>query len=212
METNITDKAGLVMRTVDAVDHEGNPAKLLTAARTYDTTIDDLWNALTDVDRLARWFLPASGDLRPGGRFQIEGHAGGEVLACEPPDRFDITWEFGGATSWVTVELTEDGPERTRIELRHVAHVPKEMWDQFGPGAVGIGWDLALLGLDLHLASGEERSPDAVREWELSPDAQAFKAACSTAWGDASIASGVDPEQARAAAERAMAFYTPSEE
>ena len=53
--------------------------------RRYDAAIEDVWDAVTDPDRLKRWFLPISGDLRVGGTFQLEGNAGGEILSCEPP-------------------------------------------------------------------------------------------------------------------------------
>ncbi len=40
------------------------------------------------------------------------------------------------------------------IHLEHIAHVEGDLWDRFGPGAVGVGWDLALMGLARYLASG----------------------------------------------------------
>ena len=54
--------------------------------------------------------------------------------------------------SWLEVKLTpaDDG---TTLELIHEAHVDPDLWDQFGPGAVGVGWDLALLGLGLYVDS-----------------------------------------------------------
>ncbi len=36
----------------------------------YDTGIDDLWSALTDLGRLARWLGEFEGDLRLGGEFR----------------------------------------------------------------------------------------------------------------------------------------------
>lgn len=212
MDISAIDMAGLVTRTVGTVDHEDGPARQLTATRTYDTTIEDLWSALTDAERIPRWFLPVSGDLAPGGRFQLEGNAGGEVLSCEPPERFEITWEYGGATSWVTVLLREESPEQTSLELRHTAHVPDDLWEEYGPGATGVGWDLALMGLALHLSSGETISPEQAATWEASAEAHVFKTELSTAWGEASIAAGTDPDAARAAAQRTLAFYTGIEE
>src|SRR6266567_7115218 len=58
----------------------------------YDTDIDDLWSALTDPGRLARWHGQVTGDLRPGGEFRIYIEADdlestGRVEACEPPRR-----------------------------------------------------------------------------------------------------------------------------
>ena len=103
--------------------------------------------------------LPVSGDLRLGGRYQLQGNAGGEITRCEPPRLLGVTWEFGGERSWVEVRLTAEGAERTRLDLEHEAHVPPEFWDQYGPGAVGVGWDGALLGLGHHLLGGPAVDP-----------------------------------------------------
>lgn len=213
MEIDAIEKAGLITRGVEAVDRDGRPARLLTAARAYPTAVEDLWDAVTNIERIPRWFLPISGDLRPGGRFQLEGNAAGEVLECDPPRSFEITWEYGGDVSWVTVALSGDpGGDEAELEVRHLAHVPDDLWDQYGPGAVGIGWDLGLMGLDLHLSGGESLDPEEVRSWGTTPSARAFIDESSTAWATASIAGGSDEAVARASAERVTAFYTVAEE
>ena len=51
------------------------------------------------------------------------------------------------------------GTESTTLVLEHTAIVPDEMWAQFGPGAVGVGWDGGLLGLSLHLRGGSIGDP-----------------------------------------------------
>ena len=135
MDIDAIAKAGLVTRTVETVDRNGRPAKLLIVGRTYATDVDDLWDTVTNVERIPRWFLPVTGELRLGGRYQLESNAGGEILECDPPRRFAITWEYGDEISWVTVELRDD-PEahQAHIELRHLAHMPDNLWDQYGPG------------------------------------------------------------------------------
>ena len=60
--------------------------------RRYDAPIEDVWEACTVPDRLDRWFLSVTGDLRPGGSFQLHGNAGGEIMECEPPHRLRISW------------------------------------------------------------------------------------------------------------------------
>src|SRR5580693_4041037 len=62
----------------------------------YDTDIDDLWSALTDPGRLARWYGQVEGDLRLGGEFRARVLASGwegtgRVEACEPPRRLLVT-------------------------------------------------------------------------------------------------------------------------
>jgi uncharacterized protein YndB with AHSA1/START domain len=194
------DHLGAVDRSLSTITRDGGELRLLTVCRTYDATSEEVWDALTTADRIARWMMPVTGELTVGGRFQLEGNAGGEVLACDPPERLDITWEFGGMVSWVTVSLrpTDDG---TLLQLDHTAPVGPEMWPEFGPGAVGIGWEMSLMGLAEHLVD-----PTVVPR-EQVPDLSDYMRDSSAAWGEASIAAGTDPEEARAAAERCTAAY-----
>ena len=206
MKIDVTECMGAVSREVQSCDHQGRPARVVIATRTYDTTIDDVWDALTNGERIPRWFLPVSGDLRPGGRYQLEGNAGGQITECDPPRQLAITWEYGGVVSWVTVRLdpVETG---TRLRLEHIAH-PDEHWDQYGPGAAGVGWDMALMGLGLHLTTGAPNDPKAAAAWAASDDGKDFCRRSSEAWGRASIDAGTDEAAARAAADRTTAFYT----
>lgn len=179
--------------------------------RTYDAPIEDVWDALTDPERISRWFLPISGDLRLGGSYQFEGNAGGTIVACERPTRLKVTWVYGEVTSpadisEVEVRLSADGDEATVLQLEHVAIVPEEMWDQFGPGAVGVGWEGGLLGLALHLATG--KTVDDPVAWQLSDEGRDFNTRSSQAWGAASIAAGIDPEVAARMVVNTTAFYT----
>lgn len=185
---------------------EAGEAKVLTISQSYDTTIEDLWDACTNAERIPRWFLPISGDLRVGGAYQLEGQAGGKIERCDPPNGFAITWEFGGQVSWVEVRLIAESPERTRFELDHIAHVD-ERWGEFGPGAVGIGWDSILLGLANHLASGASVTQEEAMAWTMSPEGREFMRLSGDLWCEADIAAGADPEQARAAAARTLAAY-----
>ena len=206
---DVQQQISAARRTVGSRTLEAGTARVATISQVYDTDLDDLWDALTDVERIPRWFLPVTGDLRVGGRYQFEGNAGGTVERCEPPNGFAATWEYGGEVSWIEVRLTPEGDERTRFALEHVAHVDDERWAQFGPGAVGIGWDMALMGLGLHLASdGAPVDPQASMAWMMSAEGKAFMASSSKAWCAASIAAGTDEAAAGAAAERTTAFYT----
>lgn len=198
-----TEEISTVERSVGTRTLAAGEARVQTVARDYPTDLDDLWSACTDPDRLPRWFLPVSGELRLGGRYQLEGNAGGTVEACDPPRSFSATWEFGGEVSWVTVTLTPVDATTTRFALEHVAHVDDERWAEYGPGATGVGWDGALLGLRLHLTD-----PDAPKPAEDSPELHPFLVASARAWEAAAVAAGDLPEHARAAADRCVAFYT----
>ncbi|WP_432504255.1 SRPBCC family protein [Kineococcus arenarius] len=199
--------AGLVTRAVRSSTRDGAPTKVAVAHRTYPTGAEDLWSALTDAERIPRWFLPVSGDLHVGGRYQLEGNAGGVVERCERPRSFALTWEMGPAVSWLQVRLVPDGAG-TRLELTHEAPVDPGFWEEFGPGAVGVGWDLALMGLGLHLASGTAVDPAAAAAFSTSPEGVAFVERAAAGWAAAAVADGDEPGAARAAAERTTAFYT----
>ncbi|AKQ64391.1 Aha1 domain protein [Myxococcus hansupus] len=207
--SNVERYLGAVVREVEHREHEGKPARVVVAMRDYDTTVDDLWDALTNPERLPRWFLPVSGDLKLGGRYQFKGNAGGTVTRCEPPKHLAATWEFGGGISWVDVILAEAPGGGTRLRLEHMAHVDSH-WNDYGPGAGGVGWELALVqGLDRHLASGGAAVDSAaVEAWTMSDDGKAFITASSEGWAQADVAAGEDAAVAKARAARTTAFYT----
>jgi uncharacterized protein YndB with AHSA1/START domain len=154
--------------------------------------------------------LPVEGDLKLGGRYQLKGNAGGTITRCEPPKALDVTWEFGGGVSWVTARLDAEG-ERTRLTLEHIALASDtdQHWIQYGPAAVGVGWELALFGLGRHLESGGQPvDPKAAAEWMGSSDGKSFMRNSAQAWCEAHIAAGEEPEVARGMADRTAAFYT----
>src|SRR6476661_6556992 len=101
--------AGLVTREVRSGTRDGAPTKIAIARRTYATDQADLWDALTNAERIPRWFLPVTGELKVGGRYQLEGNAGGTVERCDEPGSFAVTWEFGGQVSWLQITLVPDG-------------------------------------------------------------------------------------------------------
>lgn len=190
-------------RTIDA-----GMAHVVTVSQSYDTDQDDLWDAVTNVERIPRWFLPISGDLQLGGSYQLEGQAGGTILTCDPPKNFTATWEFGGNVSWIDVTVAGDGPDRARLVLEHIAEIAdEEIWRQFGPGAVGMGWDSMLLGLALHLATGESIDPSFGQQWTATEDGRRFLTLSGDEWYAAHVAFGEEPAAARAMADRCIKAY-----
>lgn len=199
-------------RSVGSRNLAAGEARVMTVSRVYPTDSSDLWDACTNPERIPRWFLPVSGELEVGGRYRLEGNAEGTVEACEPPRRFSATWEFGGEISWIEVRIEDEGDGHSRLTLEHIAHIDDGLWDQFGPGATGVGWDGALMGLALHLEAGSEPVDRSEMEaWGLSEEGKRFYTASSAEWKEASIAAGTDPTEAEQAAERTTAFYTGAE-
>ncbi len=202
---------GAEFREVQDRTRDGQPVRGVIATRVYSTDRDDLWNALTDPERIPRWFLPITGQLEPAGRYQLEGNAEGSILKCDPPEKLEVTWEFGGQVSWVRVSLAqEDGG--TRLTLEHL--IPKdeaaeEHWKQYGPAATGVGWELGLLGLALHLASGGQAVDQAESHaWMASDAGKAFMRSSAERWREAHVAAGEDAAVAEAMAKRTADFYT----
>ena len=163
-------------------------------------------DALTNPDRIPRWFLPVSGDLKLGGKYQFEGNAGGTITECVPEKEIAATWEFAGGVSWVTLTLDPEG-SGTRLTLRHTAHV-EETWEkQYGPGATGVGWDGGFMGLAKHLATGASVTADAMTYHETE-EGKRFYATAAASWADADIKAGKQDKDAYEAAERTRRFYT----
>ncbi len=204
--------ADIPMHTVRHGVHEGEAVADVEVTRSYDGTVEEVWDALTSAERLPRWFAPVTGELRQGGRFQVEGNASGTVQECYPQRGFTVTWELAGATSTVAVEVAELSLDRTLVRISHRCPTDDDHWRRFGPAAVGLGWDLAVEGLAMHLAAGgADVSADGFA-WMTSPDGAAHLRRCGSAWERADVQDGEDPVTAaeRAAASVAAFTATPS--
>lgn len=175
----------------------------VTVTRAYDADAEDVWEALTDPERLPRWFAPVTGDLRVGGTFQIEGNASGDILRCERPARLDVT--FGMPDSVVAVTLTQEG-DRTTVELVHT--VPLAVAGS-GAGAlfVGPGWDGALVQLAREMRGESEGDPLA---FAGSPEMIEVNRGSIARWVEAVESSGTaSAEEVAGGRAAAEAQYTP---
>lgn len=199
-----------VVHQLEAVRREvagGSDVHTVRISQSYDAAVEDVWDACTTAERIARWFLPVTGELRLGGRYQLEGNAGGVVEECDPPHRFVATWEYGETVSRITVQVVPEGDSRTRLVLEHT--VPDdEHWARFGPGAVGVGWDFTLLGLSMHLRSGEPVDREAVAAWMATEDSVRFTTESGQGWRQAHLAAGADAAAAEDQARRTIEAYT----
>jgi uncharacterized protein YndB with AHSA1/START domain len=146
----------------------------------YDTDIDDMWSALTDPGRLARWYGQVEGDLRVGGEFRLyieaaDLDATGRVEACEPPRRLLVTtretdesYQRGrGAPPFdqtIEATLTASGDQTTLvIEVRGM---PLDKIAFYG-----AGWQIHAENLTAHIA-GRDRGDSEARWDELVPPYQ----------------------------------------
>jgi uncharacterized protein YndB with AHSA1/START domain len=136
----------------------------------FDTNIDDLWSALTDPRRLARWMGEVEGDLRVGGEFRFRFFASGSegigrVEACEPPRRLLLI-------------MALNQPDEDVIEVTLAADSDRTIlvWEERGMpldqvAAYGAGVQIHVEDLAAYLA-GRERRDAAARFDELFPTYQ----------------------------------------
>ncbi|WP_111719868.1 SRPBCC domain-containing protein [Homoserinimonas sp. OAct 916] len=214
---NVNAQIDAVERGLETRDVDGVRSYVQTLSQTYPSPIEDVWDAVTSADRIPRWFLPITGDLRVGGTYQFEGNAGGEIRHCVPPSggsaEYSVTWGMGqGEPAIVHIRLTAVDATSTRFELENVAAVdsiPEGFWEQFGPSATGMGWDSGLLGLAQYYAGGQDGiTPEMAEAWVASPEGKAFMRASADAWADVHERSGADPAVAKAAANTTYGMYT----
>jgi len=135
-------------------------------AGTYDTDIDDLWSALTEPDRLARWAATVAGDLRAGGSFTTEFTSGwegpGRIDVCDAPHRLLVTLN-PGEDDETTIEavLTADG-DATHLVVEERGFPLDEL------AAHGAGWQAHVEDLAAVIA-GKDRGDWHQRWTELAP-------------------------------------------
>jgi uncharacterized protein YndB with AHSA1/START domain len=147
----MTDKASSLAETSREVGRRrigAGEARTALIRRRYDAEIEDLWEACTTPERLNRWFLPVSGDLRVGGRFSLQGNASGEILRCEPPRLLKLTWAYGDRpVDEVELRLSPAEGGATVLEIEHATVSRLVEWEgqmlDVIPG-VGVGWELPL--------------------------------------------------------------------
>jgi len=159
-----------LLGTVGSADGKG----VVRREDRYDTDIDDLWSAITDPSRLARWYGEAEGDLRLGGEFRLRVLASGwegtrRVETCEPPRHLLLTGkEQDDPFEMVTeVWLTPDGDQT--ILVMEERGMPLEYVAGYGAGIQIHVEDLAA-----YLA-GRERCDSDARMSELYPAYQTLQ-------------------------------------
>lgn len=204
---DVASHLGAVARVVEDRMQDGKRMRVVVASRAYDTSIDDLWDALTNQERLPRWFAAVDGDLKLGGRFQVKGNAGGTITACVPPKSFSATWEFGGGVSWISIALAPTTAGGTHLTLEHIMEPVGDHWDKFGPGAVGVGWELGLLGLGIHVRSKAARDMFNEHVWGASDEGKDFVSKSGEGWIAADIKGGETPADATRRGKLTIAFY-----
>ena len=149
--------------------HSANGKGVVRIEDRFDTVIDDVWSALTDPSRLARWYGEVEGDLRRGGEYRARLFSSG----------WEGTGLVGGMRAPAAAAVADQGPGRAGergIEVTLAADGDQTIvvWEERGmpldlASAYGAGVQLHVEDLADHLA-GRERRDDVKARWdELHP-------------------------------------------
>jgi uncharacterized protein YndB with AHSA1/START domain len=159
--TSTAAGGGRILGSLGSADGKG----VVRMEDRFDTDIDDVWSALTDPSRLARWYGEVEGDLRLSGEYHVSLFASGwegtgRVEACEPPRRLLVRVKDADEPDEQVIEatLTADGDQTIVV------------WEERGMplnllSAYGAGVQIHVEDLADHLA-GRERRNDAKARWD----------------------------------------------
>ena len=161
---NVTSGSIRILGSLASADGVG----VVRIEERFDADIDEVWSALTEPERLARWYGEIEGDLRVGGAYRAHLHASGwdgtgRVETCEPPRRFVFVSKGLGEANEVSTEvrLTGDG-DQTAMVVEERGLPLDLLW------AYGAGNQIHVEDLAAHIA-GRERADAKTRFDELAP-------------------------------------------
>lgn len=127
----------------------------------YDTDIADLWSAVTEPDRLARWIAVVDGDFRVGGtiyaRFTSTAEGPGRIDVCEAPHHLLVTMHDGTDEEAVIEAHLESEGERTRLVVEERGLPLGVLYKH------GAGWQAHIEDLSRYLRGGES---DWLARWQ----------------------------------------------
>ena len=225
-----------VSRSVEVERGDGIVALTARLRTTLGGAPSELWPELTEADRLAQWYGPveigpaqsdptesdptgsdaaAADPARDAGEagartFRTVGGAHGRVLAAVPPHQLDLTWEYADNVDRLEIRLDPEEDGTSRLTLQQIARLPEATFDAYGPGAVGIGWDIAILGFVARTGAWRELRldvPVASPAWLASSEGADMVRAWSIRWAAASVAAGTDVDAARRAENETTRAY-----
>jgi uncharacterized protein YndB with AHSA1/START domain len=154
-------------RTIDAGE-----ARVAVLTRTYETSVEDLWDACTDPERLARWYTTVTGEFRVGGMFDQVNMGGGVITVCDAPHHLKVVLGKGGVDE-IEVRISPGPRDGTAtLELQHATtldshEIGGQMYDAVF--CMGGGYYPRLLALDLHLRGALPDDYDATA-FHLNPE------------------------------------------
>ena len=144
--TNDTEAGARIVGTLRAEAGKG----IVRMEDRYETDVEDLWSAVTDPSRLARWVAEVDGDLHVGGEFRARFTSGwdgiGRVEVCEPPRLLLVTLSPGQDNATVVEARLFADADQTRLVIEERGLPLDELAEH------GAGWQAHTEDLAAHLA------------------------------------------------------------
>jgi|SRR5262245_1791278 len=174
-ESSMADISGWLESTHREVRRAGSIRSVFLRRR-FDSSIEKVWSACAEREKLSRWFGDVSGDLREGGVLAIDvgmkEKVTSRILRCERPNQLVVTWSYDGdprdPADQVELRLSSDGAA-TVLELEHRSG-DEGAWNL----GIGPGWEDWVIRLGVLLRGGD---PAKVSSEELQPQLEPLWAA-----------------------------------
>jgi uncharacterized protein YndB with AHSA1/START domain len=175
MTTDATADDGEILRVGDVV--------VLRFERKYPNSINDVWDALTNPERIAQWWLPFDAEITvelvAGGAYELRGKGEGvptllwKVLRAEAPHVFEhthvepdvvIRWELIEQDGGCTLVFTQSVPDRARFVQNSFAVGTHTSLDRLGSllrgNPIAWDWDAMAVHQRRYAAAGLATPPD----------------------------------------------------
>ena len=147
MESQNENKLGEIRKKVDGLEVKFD--------RIYNFSREQVWDAITNPEKLAIWFTDVEMDFVEGGKIMIrfrdadKTESVGKIIRIKEPEVFEFSWEDELAT-W---ELFEVGTSKCRLVLTNSSLGEKYAY------SVPAGWHVLLDQLGRVLNGSEEPYP-----------------------------------------------------
>ena len=131
----------------------------LIVERVYDASPETVWQALTDIEQIRKWYFNLA-EFRAEEGFVFEFYGGAEdkqylhhcvITAVVPQRKLSYSWTYVGEPGYSEVSfelLPENGKTRLRLTHTGLESFPHERDKNFGAASFTAGWN-SILGESL---------------------------------------------------------------
>lgn len=187
---------------VDRHVKDNEKTHVVMLATHYTNPIAEVWDSITQPQRLADWFGTVTGDLRTGGSFAVEDRGvTGTIQYCDRHRAIQLEWTENERTGKVAVAVTT-GVTGTSVTVRHTV-ADDQRWGQYGPAELGVEWDEALAALDVHLSGNIGHTREVLEQIHAEQGQDALRGRLVEAWRQEHVTAGAAEDDARQRSEAA---------